>query len=248
MKVSIYKKHAFVISLALLVTVLAFMGIVHWAVLGYYEQKVRMGDAQLTHVLARHVERSLRAEDEVISMLADYPDLYHLSKPEQQFVLLKTVRDHPHYELLAIVNMEGDQIARSWGENGARGDREWFLQFQKTGHGAVSDVYTSRSTGNSIVTITKGLYDASGNAEGLIMADIRTTDLRNLIASMNSDPDCDIYLLDGSGNTIAAPDGKDATTIDATLAEAVAGHTFWRDDAGRRVIGVYQTIDSFLSP
>ena len=47
------------------------MGIVHVAVVGYYEQKVRMGDSQLTHILATHIERNIRAEDEVIGMLAD---------------------------------------------------------------------------------------------------------------------------------------------------------------------------------
>ena len=53
-------------------TVLAFMALVRWAVVGYYEQKVRASDAQLTRVLARHIERSIRSEDEVIGMLSDY--------------------------------------------------------------------------------------------------------------------------------------------------------------------------------
>ena len=75
MKVSINEKYTAVVSTALLATVLAFMGIVHVAVVGYYEQKVRMGDSQLTHILATHIERNIRAEDEVIGMLADYPDI-----------------------------------------------------------------------------------------------------------------------------------------------------------------------------
>ena len=196
MRVSIHKKYTFVVSIALLVTVLAFMALVRWAVVGYYEQKVRASDAQLTRVLARHIERSIRSEDEVIGMLSDYPGLFESTQEEQQFTLLKTARNHPHYELLAIVNMDGMQIARSWGQCAPRGDRAWFLDFAKTKRGAISDVYTSRSTGNPIVTITKGIYDENGSAIGLIMADIRTTDLQQIIRSCNNDPDCEDYLLD----------------------------------------------------
>ena len=97
MRVSIHKKYTFVVSIALLVTVLAFMALVRWAMVGYYEQKVRASDAQITRVLARHIERSIRSEDEVIGMLSDYPDLFESTQEEQQFVLLKTARNHPHY-------------------------------------------------------------------------------------------------------------------------------------------------------
>ncbi len=227
MRVSIHKKYTFVVSIALLVTVLAFMALVRWAVVGYYEQKVRASDAQLTRVLARHIERSIRSEDEVIGMLSDYPDLFESTQEEQQFTLLKTARNHPHYELLAIVNMDGMQIARSWGQCAPRGDRAWFLDFAKTKRGAISDVYTSRSTGNPIVTITKGIYDENGSAIGLIMADIRTTDLQQIIRSCNNDPDCEVYLLDNDGNAIAAPDTKDAASIDAAL-EGASINLHWR--------------------
>ena len=242
MKVSVNEKYTFVVSAALFATVLAFMGIVHLAVVGYYEQKIRTGDSQLTHILATHIERNIRAEDEVIGMLADYPDIMERPVEQQQFILLKTARNHPHYELLSTVDMNGDQIARSWGEGGPRGDRAWFQDFKRTHHGAISDVYVSRSTGNDIVTITKGIFDASRNPVGLIMADIRTTDLKNLIQSANSDPDCEVYLLDNGQNIIAAPDGRDADDVGDVLAGAQDGGLFTMDD-GRRLIGVYQTID-----
>ncbi len=242
MRVSIHKKYTFVVSIALLVTVLAFMALVRWAVVGYYEQKVRASDAQITRVLARHIERSIRSEDEVIGMLSDYPDLFESTQEEQQFVLLKTARNHPHYELLAIVDMNGMQIARSWGQCAPRGDRQWFLDFAKTKRGAISNVYTSRSTGNPIVTITKGIYDENGSAVGLIMADIRTTYLQQIIRSCNNDPDCEVYLLDNDGNAIAAPDSRDAASIDAALAGADSGRHFI-NDAGQECIGAYQTID-----
>ena len=81
----------------------------------------------------------------------------------------------------------------------------------------------SRSTGNPIVTITKGIYDENGSAVGLIMADIRTTYLQQIIRSCNNDPDCEVYLLDNDGNAIAAPDSRDAASIDAALAGADSG-------------------------
>ena len=74
------------------------------------------------------------------------------------------------------------------------------------------------------------------------MADIRTTDLKNLIQSANSDPDCEVYLLDNGQNIIAAPDGRDADDVGDVLAGAQDGGLFTMDD-GRRLIGVYQTID-----
>ena len=230
MRVSIHKKYAFVISIALLVTVLAFMGIVRWAVVGYYEEKVRANDTQLTRVLAQHIERTIRSDDEVIGMLADYPDLFERSVDDQQFVLLKTARNHPHYELLAIVDMDGEQIARSWGQCGPRGDRAWFQDFARTKRGAISNVYTSRSTGNPIVTITKGMYDEYGNAIGLIMADIRTTDMQQIIRSCNNDPDCEVYLLDNEGNPIAAPEARDASSVEEALSGAESGRHFTNDE------------------
>ena len=241
-KVSINKKYTFVVSVALFATVLAFMGLVHYAVVGYYEQKVRLGDTQLTHILAMHITRNIRAEDEIIGMLADYPDLLDRPIEEQRFVLLKTARNHPHYELISTVDMNGDQIARSWGDPGPRGDRAWFQNFVRTRRGAISDVYVSRSTGNDIVTITKGLYGANGNPEGLIMADIRTSDLKNLISSANSDPDCDVYLLDNSRHVIAAPLGKEVDDGDDLIAHAQSGKLFTTPD-GRRAIGAYIGID-----
>ena len=51
MRVSIHKKYTVVVSIALLATVVAFMAIVRWAVVGYYEEKVRANGSFFLHII-----------------------------------------------------------------------------------------------------------------------------------------------------------------------------------------------------
>lgn len=182
-------------------TILTF--VVNGVLAKNYEKQLRENDVQLANLLEKNIYQTMYSAVELEKALAYSPNL--MSQPESvQRELLRSISgERSWYELLALVDMNGMQIARNSGENGDRSGRRWFLDFAATKKNSISPVYYSATTGHPILTLVDGL---GKNPDGLIMADINTAIIQNMIDMHNEKSDAAAYLLDAEGTAIAQPD------------------------------------------
>lgn len=207
MRMSIRWQLMGIASTIIVLVFIGFLAISKMVLIDNFEERVATNDALLAEVLSRSITKTLQASDEVAGGLSAYPELWNLSSTEQQTMLQAVARRNPTYELLALVNMDGQQVARSFGKNGNRSDRSWFRRFKENGTTGLSTAYFSNTTGHIIVTLTEGVY-AEGSPIGLVMADISTEEIQQLIEQYSFSEDRQTYLLDDNGNAIIGTENK----------------------------------------
>ena len=204
MKLSIRWQLVAIICAVIVISFAALMTIVKYVLVEDYAEIMRSNDVQLTYIIGRDINQSLESAFAVERMVASYPNLFAMPEQEQRILLQNLRKEERDYELLAIINMDGMQIARSLGKNGDRSNRSWFREFKETGKNVISTPYYSTSTKNLIITLVHGIYE-NGTPKGMVMADIDTQSVQDFIRSYNDNSECKIYLLDQTGTTIAQP-------------------------------------------
>lgn len=204
MKLSIRWQLVAIICAVIVISFAALMATVKYVLMDDYVQKLQDNDIQLTYVISRDISQSLETAFAIERVVAAYPYLLTMPENEQCILLQKLKEGESSYELLAILDNDGNQIARSLGKNGNRATRPWFRKFKATEKDVISAPYYSAYTHNIILTLVHGIYE-KGRPIGMIMADLDTTSIQEFIHSYNANSECDMYLLDQDGNTISLP-------------------------------------------
>ncbi len=204
MKLSIRWQLVAIIFAVIVISFAALMATVKYVLMDDYIQKLRDNDIQLTYVISRDISQSLETAFAIERVAAAYPYLLTMPENEQRILLQKLKEGESSYELLAIIDMDGNQLARSLGNNANRSTRPWFRKFKETERDVISAPYYSAYTQNLILTLIHGIYE-KGRPIGMIMADMDTTSIQDFIQSYNDNSECDMYLLDQEGNSIAQP-------------------------------------------
>ncbi len=204
MKLSMRWQLVAIICTVIIISFAALMAIVKYVLIEDYAERMRSNDVQLTYVIVRNIHQTLEKAFSIEHIIAGHPNVLSMPEPEQKAMLRRMRDEENSYELLALVNMDGMQLARTLGPNGDRSTRSWFLQFKETGKNAVSQPYYSSSTKHRIITLVQGIYE-DGVPQGLVMGDINTTSLQDFIQNYNDNSECSVYLLDQNGITIACP-------------------------------------------
>lgn len=214
-----------------------FSFVVRHVLVADHTRQIYAEDVQMTDVLARNIRQYINSAFEVERMVTMYPDLMQRPETEQRKILRNAIMAYPAYELLAITDMSGNQTARSSGVKTNRADRLWFIKFILNRKSDVSSVYHSSYSLYPIITLVQGVYREE-QTEGLVMADIRTDELREFIRSYNAYSECDAYLLDQVGTAIACP-GMDAGSEEMCNFATRTKTTIRRD---RNALPVYDTL------
>jgi hypothetical protein len=81
------------------------------------------------------------------------------------------VQKYSFFQLLAIHNLNGEQIARSSGVLANRSERWWFKKFQVEKKPYISKTYYSVFSDSPITTIVHGIYKDDNLVE-ILMSDI----------------------------------------------------------------------------
>lgn len=206
MRIPIRWKMMAVVCFSIVLFFCVFMGVVRYVLQENFENRAEHRAAVAVEVFSQNVYQTLERADAVVLMLANYPELMDLT-PEQQHRMLANVHaDFPAYELLAVVDLQGMQVACSSGRNGNRSNREWYQNFIASGRGGISSVHYSFTTQNLVVTFTKGVYDKKTQApKAMVVANLCVKSIQHMIRNINSQGDQKIYLLDRKGVAIAHP-------------------------------------------
>ena len=219
---------------AALITLIVF---VHQVLAVNYEQQIRANDMQLTQLLARNVYQTMDSAATAEKFIAEYDGIMTVNEDTRRKVLRDMRSFRSWYELLAIIDMNGMQIARSDGENQNRADRKWYRDFVATKEDSISPVYFSATSGNPVVTAIKGIGDKN-NPQGMVMADMSCDAIQKIIDIHNDSNVAEAYLLDAEGNAIARPNHGQSDDNELynyfTLQKTVAGKKRRRSALVRR--------------
>ncbi|WP_094602667.1 hypothetical protein SPSIL_024820 [Sporomusa silvacetica DSM 10669] len=148
----------------------------------------------------------------ISQLIAEYPDLEKWDTIRQQKILADTTRLYPFFQVLAVHNLNGDQLARSSGLLTNRSERWWFKKFMMEKKPYISKTYYSLFSESPVTTIVHGIY-SNGNLDGLLMADIETNQLQQMVENYNSGEGSYAYLLDGEGVVIAHPNRQQVAEL-----------------------------------
>ncbi len=225
---------------AALITLIVF---VHQVLAVNYEQQIRANDMQLTQLLARNVYQTMDSAATAEKFIAEYDGIMTVNEDTRRKVLRDMRSFRSWYELLAIIDMNGMQIARSDGENQNRADRKWYRDFVATKEDSISPVYFSATSGNPVVTAIKGIGDKN-NPQGMVMADMSCDAIQKIIDIHNDSNVAEAYLLDAEGNAIARPNHGQSDdnelynyfTLQKTVAEKNAAGQLLFDETGKPLL------------
>lgn len=105
---------------------------------------------------------------------------------------------------LIIADATGQQIVRTVGECVNVGDRDYFKQALSTGEFYVSDINTSKSTGQRICTFITPVYDASDTEIiGTVQRNYDLEDFHDMLVSEVTEKNQEILIVDKTGMVVA---------------------------------------------
>ncbi len=128
----------------------------------------------------------------LLEQFLENPDIKSMVPEKQEVLLLSLVEEYPFISFAYVVDANGDKITRHITQITDKSkydknlidtnyaDRDWFIKVMQTGKIYVSDIYTSKITGNLAITVSGPITEESGNIVGVIGLDIRFENLAKI--------------------------------------------------------------------
>lgn len=190
-----------VLSTIIVISLISITAFMQYFQVDDYQHNVQKTDAAFADTMAHSVTESLRYYMTVNEMIASRENLTEMSEKEQRQYLRRATSLSSRYELLAVVDMNGMQVARSSGVNGDRRDRDWYKAFSLTHQNGISPVYYSATSHNLIVTFTSAVREES-QLKGMLMADLSVENIIRFIHRSVENDSRKVLLLDSSGKAV----------------------------------------------
>ena len=212
MHFSIRHQLTLIICSLIVLTLVSVMAISHSLVSADYEEKMLHNNSAMAESLASNIAQFMQNAYNINELIAKYPNSDTVNSDKQRELLVDTVEQYPFFQLLAIHNLDGDQLARSSGALANRAERWWFKKFMTERQPFITNTYYSLHSESPITTIVHGIY-TDGDLVGILMADIEIQKLQQMVENYNSGEGSYAYLLDGEGAVIAHPDKKQVNEL-----------------------------------
>lgn len=207
------RKQLIIMISTLILLAMAFTLMISYSLISEdYEKTILHNNSAMAESLAANIAQFMQNAYNINQLIAEYPDLETFDAGRKQQLLVHMTKEYPVFQLLAIHNLQGDQIARSSGPLGNRSERWWFKKFMADRQPYISNTYYSLTSESPITTIVHGIY-VDENLVGLAMADIEIKKLQEMVENYNSGVGSYAYLLDGDGAVIAHPDRKQVADL-----------------------------------
>lgn len=162
-------------------------------------------NANLNHELSNGVKRTLDAAMGLNDAIAQMPAIKDMQSDTIKGALADIQKKNPQLELIALLDKNGYQVARSSGKNGNRSDREYFKK-AINGTTFLSAAYVSATSNNLCVTVSSPVYDAAGGIVGVIASDVTLSHLWDMAEEAHLGEGGYIDIVDNNGIVLAHPD------------------------------------------
>ncbi|MDR3566320.1 MAG: methyl-accepting chemotaxis protein, partial [Negativicutes bacterium] len=200
-------RHQFIFmncSLVILAIVVS-MSVSYFLIASDYEKNIKQTNTVMAESLAANIGQFMQNAYNLNAQLAVNADMLGEDREKQKKILQDTVKTYPFFQLLVSHKLNGDQTARSSGVLANRADRWWFKKFMADKKSYITKSYYSVAGNMAVTTAVNGIYNGD-ELVGLMMADIETATLQQMVEKFNFGTGSYAYLLDGDGVVVAHPD------------------------------------------
>jgi len=202
---SIRQQIVFMNCSLVILAIIVSMSISYYLISSDFEKNSKQTNAVMAESLAANIGQFMHNAYNINDQVALNPDMTGNEGEKQKKILEDTVKRYPFFQLLASHTLAGDQTARSSGVLANRANRWWFKKFVTDNKSYITKSYYSVNDHIAVTTAVNGMY-SDGRLVGLMMADIDTATLQQMVEKYNVGAGSYAYLLDGDGVVVAHPD------------------------------------------
>lgn len=202
---SIRQQILFMNCALVILAIIISMSVSYYWVSSDFEKTIKQTNSVMAESLAANIGQFMQNAYNINNELGANPIMAENNAEKQQKLLVDTANRYPHFQLLASHRLDGDQTARSIGVLANRADRWWFKKFMDEKKPYVTKSYYSVYLNVAVTTAVNGIYDGD-KLVGVMMADIETKSLQQMVEKYNVGEGNYAYLLDGEGVVVAHPD------------------------------------------
>lgn len=181
----------------------------------------------LSQQIGAGIKRNIDDNQGINSTLTDMPAIKNM-QVDQMAPILKNFQDHnPQFELIAVLDKNGNQVARSSGKLGNRADRDYF-KAAVAGQQYASNAYISATTKQLCITVSEPVRNDSGEIVGVVASDITLKSIWDIADNITIGKTGYMDIVDSTGVVIAHPDKdrvmkKESFTSLPYVSEVISG-------------------------
>ena len=168
-------------------------------------QKIVESNLVLTQLVGNEIQDFIDNSRNMTETLALSPAAAQMDTDKLKTLLVNTQAKNSQFELLYVIDQQGEQIVRTSGKLGNRADREYFKQAIQ-GKTFLTDIYISATTKQPTITIASPIYDPVGRVVGVLGADISLKTVWDIVGRTAVGSEGYIDIVDKKGVFIAHPD------------------------------------------
>jgi len=202
---SIRQKILFMNCALVILAILLSMSASYYWLSADYEKKIEQTNAAMAESLAANISQFMQNAYNINAELGVNPVMAGNDGTRQRKLLVDAVTRYPFFQLLASHKLNGEQKARSTGVLANRADRWWFKKFIDEKKPYITKTYYSVYLNSAVTTAVNGIYEGD-RLVGVMMADIETNSLQQMVEKFNVGEGNYAFLLDGDGVVVAHPD------------------------------------------
>ncbi|WP_110953462.1 methyl-accepting chemotaxis protein [Anaerosinus massiliensis] len=198
-------------KLVVLFILFAFIPVVIGTALNAYFNIVEMrqsavsANLNLSKEISHRIKSLLDNAQSINESLAAVPSVRSMDAETMKVFLIEVQKKNPQFELIAVLDKDGQQIARTSGKNSNRADRDYFKE-ARNGKVFFSDAYISATTKALCATVSAPILGADGSVVGVIASDVSMQSLWEIAEANVIGKTGYIDIVDNKGTIIAHPD------------------------------------------
>jgi methyl-accepting chemotaxis protein len=198
-------------KLVVLFILFAFVPVVIGTALNAYfnviemQQTTLVANSNLTKGISNQIKSSLDNAQGINEALAAVPVVRSMNAEAIQAFMVDVQKKNPQFELIAVLDKNGQQIARTSGKNGDRSDRDYFKE-AKNGKVFFSDAYISATTKALCMTVSVPVLGTDGSVVGVVASDVSMKSVWDIADANVIGKTGYIDIVDNKGTIVAHPD------------------------------------------
>ena len=159
----------------------------------------------LSQQIGAGIKRNIDDNQGINATFAGMPAIKAMQVSSMASILKNFQDNNPQFELIAVLDKDGNQIARSSGKLGSRADRDYF-KAAIAGQQFTSKAYISATTNQLCVTVSCPIRNDNGEIVGVVASDITLKSIWDIADNITIGKTGYMDIVDSSGVVIAHPD------------------------------------------
>ena len=159
----------------------------------------------LSQQIGAGIKRNIDDNQGINATFAGMPAIKAMRVSSMASILKNFQDNNPQFELIAVLDKNGNQIARSSGKLGSRADRDYF-KAAIAGQQFTSKAYISATTNQLCVTVSCPIRNDNGEIVGVVASDITLKSIWDIADNITIGKTGYMDIVDSSGVVIAHPD------------------------------------------